>query len=98
MVRIPFCNQGLLPESFPTNIDYGLNWDLTGLNSLQCLDKFIQYSGSIGLRVILDRHSALAGNFNNERFVAVDSFYTNQRYIDDWVMLAKRYAGTNSAQ
>ena len=94
VVRIPFSNQALLSNSYPTKINFGLNYDLQGLNSLQCLDKFIQYSGQIGLRIILDRHSAAAGNFSNEYSVAISPFYTVQRYIDDWVMLAKRYAGT----
>ncbi len=33
-----------------------MNTDLQGLNCLQVLDKIISYAGSIGLRVILDRH------------------------------------------
>jgi aryl-phospho-beta-D-glucosidase BglC (GH1 family) len=95
VLRLPFSNQALLPASKPRDIDYGKNYDLAGLNTLQCLDKFIQYSGVIGLRVILDRHSAEAGMFYNETFWHVNSFYTEQRYIDDWVMLAKRYGGTS---
>lgn len=93
MVRIPFSNEALLPTSFPRDINYNLNGDLAGLTTLQCLDKFIQYSGVIGLRVVLDRHSALAGMFHNESSWSVNPVYNEQRFINDWVMLATRYAG-----
>ena len=95
VIRLPFSNQALQPDSYPQAINYGLdgNGDLQGLTTLQCLDKFIQYSGMIGLRIILDRHSAQAGKFSSETSWSVNAVYNEQRFIDDWVMLAKRYAG-----
>ena len=83
----------LKPSKNSPTISYTLNGDLVGLTSLQCLDKFIQYSGVIGLRIVLDRHSALAGKFYNESSWSISPVYNEQRFISDWVMLAKRYAG-----
>ncbi len=93
MLRIPFSNEALLPSCVPKSISFGLNGDLNGLNCLQCLDKIIQYCGNIGLRVTLDRHSAIASNFWNETLWTISPVYNEQRFIDDWVMLAERYAG-----
>lgn len=93
MVRLPFSNEALLPSCVPRSIDFRLNGDLYGLNCLQCLDKIIQYIGEIGLRAVLDRHSAKAGNFFNETLWSINPIYNEKRFIDDWVMLAKRYAG-----
>jgi len=62
---------------------------------LQCLDKVIAYCGQIGLRIFLDRHSANADGYLNENvwFISGDPYYTEQRWMDDWVMLASRYSG-----
>ncbi len=94
-LRIPFSNQMLLAGAATDSINFTANPDLTGLTPLQCLDKVIAYCEVIGLRVFLDRHSSKADNFLNEDvwFIPGDAYYTEQRWIDDWVMLAQRYAG-----
>ncbi len=94
-LRIPFSNQMLRADAATKSINFSANPDLQGLTPLQCLDKVIAHCGQIGLRVILDRHSAKADHYLSEDvwFIAGDTFYTEQRWIDDWVMLATRYAG-----
>ena len=47
-------------------MDFSLNPDLRTLTPLQCLDRLVQYAGSIGLRVILARSSARAGQSYSE--------------------------------
>ena len=93
-LRIPFCNDMLRLQSTSLSvINYSANTDLVGLTPLQILDKVIAYCGTIGLRVILDRHSAYAGNLLAEDlwYIPGNSFYTEAQFIADWVMLAQRY-------
>jgi cellulase/cellobiase CelA1/aryl-phospho-beta-D-glucosidase BglC (GH1 family) len=97
-LRIPYSNAMLRAGAATSGINLALNPDLQGLTPLQCLDKVIEYCGQIGLRVFLDRHSANAGGYLNEDvwFIPGDAYYTEQRWIDDWVMLATRYAGNTT--
>jgi len=94
-LRIPFSNEMLRSDAVTTSINFAQNPDLQGLTPIQCLDKVIDYAGSIGLKVILDRHSAKADGFTGEDvwYIPGDAYYTEQRWIEDWVMLAKRYSG-----
>jgi cellulase/cellobiase CelA1/aryl-phospho-beta-D-glucosidase BglC (GH1 family) len=97
-LRIPYSNAMLRAGAATNSINFALNPELQGLTPLQCLDKVIEYCGQIGLRVFLDRHSGAAGGYLNENFwfISGDAYYTEQRWIDDWVMLANRYAGDST--
>ncbi|NBS79023.1 hypothetical protein EBS57_04250 [bacterium] len=104
-LRIPYSNEMLRSDAVTTSINFAQNPDLQGnfaqnpdlqgLSPIQCLDKVIDYAGSIGLKVILDRHSAKADGYIGEDvwYIPGDAYYTEQRWIDDWVMLARRYSG-----
>jgi cellulase/cellobiase CelA1/aryl-phospho-beta-D-glucosidase BglC (GH1 family) len=94
-LRIPYSNAMLRAGAATGSINFALNPDLQGLTPLQCLDKVIDYCGQIGLRIFLDRHSANADGYLNENvwFISGDPYYTEQRWIDDWVMLSSRYSG-----
>ena len=96
LLRIPICNQHLIAGVGINSPNFTLNPDLRNLSSLQALDKIVAYSGSIGLRILLDRHSAKADNFWYEPlwYIPGDNYYTDSRFIADWVMLAVRYRGT----
>jgi aryl-phospho-beta-D-glucosidase BglC (GH1 family) len=98
LFRVPFSNQMLLPSSVASGIDFSLNPDLYGLSPLQILDKFVAYCGSVGLRVILDRHSCLANNYLVETYwyLPGDPYYTEQQITADLVMLANRYSSTST--
>jgi cellulase/cellobiase CelA1/aryl-phospho-beta-D-glucosidase BglC (GH1 family) len=97
-LRIPYSNAMLRAGAATNSINFALNPELQGLTPLQCLDKVIEYCGQIGLRVFLDRHSSAAGGYLNEDvwFISGDPYYTEQRWIDDWVMLANRYVGNTT--
>jgi endoglucanase len=96
VLRIPFCNENIMPGVATNSINYQVNPDLAGLSSIQTLDKIVAYCGAIGLKIFLDRHSAKRDNFLNEPlwYIQGDSYHTPQRFIQDWVMLAQRYQGT----
>lgn len=94
-VRIPFSQEMLRPEARTTSIDLARNPDLEGRTPLECLDAVIAACGAAGLRVILDCHSAKAGGYKEQDlwYLPRDGLWTGQCWIDDWVMLAQRYAG-----
>ncbi len=93
-LRLPFSNEMLKAGATTNSINYAQNPDLQGLTPIQCMDKIVEYCSQLGLRVILDRHSAKADNYLSEDvwYIAGDSYYTESRWIQDWVLLANRYA------
>lgn len=94
-IRIPYSNAIFNPANVPNSINLSLNPDLQGLSSLQILDKIVDYAGQIGLRIILDNHSALPDNHANETlwYIPGDAANSEQAWINNWVALAQRYAG-----
>jgi endoglucanase len=97
-IRIPFSNQmvetPIIPQNFSQyNASGPINTDLAGLNSLQILDKIIGYAGQVGLKVILDDHRSEAGESAEANGLWYTSAYSSQSWVNDWVTLAKRYAG-----
>jgi aryl-phospho-beta-D-glucosidase BglC (GH1 family) len=91
-IRLPFSDQLFDPGNTPNGINYALNPDLQGLTGLQIMDKVVAYAGQIGLRIILDHHRSDAGNSANSNGLWYTSAYPESRWINDWVMLAQRYA------
>jgi endoglucanase len=89
-VRLPFSNEALAPGRMPQAINYDVNPDLAGKTSLDLMDMLIQGAADRGLKVILDRHRP-------DSKAQSELWYTDSvpedRWIADWVMLAKRYAG-----
>jgi endoglucanase len=92
-IRLPFSDQLFDAGSTPNSIDYSKNPDLQGLNGLGILDKIVAYAGQIGLRIILDHHRSEAGSGAEASGLWYTSAYPESRWISDWTMLAKRYAG-----
>jgi len=96
-IRVPFSGQMLNRTTSPIagDVDYTLNSGLVGLTPLQCLDALVDYCGRVGIRIILTRSSCYADGQYKEPlwFVAGDAYFTQQQYIADWQLLAKRYAG-----
>ena len=92
-IRLPFSSQLLDPGSQPNGIDYTLNPDLQGLSGLQIMDKVVAEAQVLGLKVILDRHRPDCGGQSPLWYT---DHYSEARWIADWVMLAKRYAGNDA--
>jgi aryl-phospho-beta-D-glucosidase BglC (GH1 family) len=93
VIRLPFSDQLFDSGSVPNGINYNLNPDLQGLNGLGIMDKVVAYAGQIGLRIFLDHHRSEAGASAEASGLWYTSAYPVSRWISDWTMLAKRYAG-----
>lgn len=91
-LRLPFSNQLFDAGSTPNGIDFsnGRNADLQGQSGLGIMDRIIAYAGTVGLRVILDRHRPDASGQSALWYTATRP---ESEWIDDWKMLAARYAG-----
>src|SRR6185369_14731542 len=55
-LRVPYSGEALRPGATATSVNTYTNPDLVGLSPLQILDNVINYAGSKGMRIILDRH------------------------------------------
>ena len=87
-IRLPFSNQLFDAGSTPNGIDFSKNPDLQGLSGIQIMDKVVAYAGQKGLRIILDRHRPDSAA---QSALWYTSAYSEQRWINDWKMLATRY-------
>lgn len=92
-IRLPYSNELFDAGSTPNGIDFALNPELQGLSGLQIMDEIVEYAGEIGLRIFLDHHRSDAGAGANGSGLWYTQDYPESRWIDDWVMLAERYAG-----
>ncbi|MEI7687531.1 MAG: cellulase family glycosylhydrolase, partial [Planctomycetota bacterium] len=91
-IRLPYSDQLFDSGSVPNGIDFSKNPDLQGLNGIQLMDKIVGYAGQIGLRIMLDHHRSAAGNSANENGLWYTSQYPETTWINNWTMLATRYA------
>lgn len=89
-LRVPYSNDAMKPGNMALSIDASKNPDLTNKTSLQVLDALVTRAGQRNMRIILDRHCPV-------KDVQSDLWYTSQvseeQWISDWEMLAKRYKG-----
>lgn len=94
-IRLPFAS-ATLHASSASGIDYSQNPDLAGLTPLEIMDKIVAYAEEIGLKIILDHHRSSFGAGTSENGLWYDSTYTEAAWIDDWQMLAERYADSTA--
>jgi aryl-phospho-beta-D-glucosidase BglC (GH1 family) len=100
-LRIPFCDDMLAPGATAAPSFYGtdpyykrdqteFNKELAGLKPIEMMDEIIKYAGEIGIAIILDNHSRAHDGYMEEKL-----WYTakvsEETWISNWVMLAKRY-------
>lgn len=90
-IRLPFSNDTLHSTGTP-NINYSANPDLRGLSAMQVMDRIVDYAGEIGLKIILDHHRNNSGAGASENGLWYDSRHSEADWINDWKMLAARYA------
>ncbi|HEU5340041.1 glycoside hydrolase family 5 protein [Edaphobacter sp.] len=100
-IRLPFSNQMVESPIVPrdiafTNAGGPINEDLRGLNSLQVMDKVVDYAGAIGLKVILDDHRSEAGDSAEQSGLWYTPAYPETAWLADWQMLAQRYKGSST--
>ncbi|WP_305883816.1 cellulase family glycosylhydrolase [Actinoallomurus soli] len=90
-LRLPYSDDIFKPGTVPNSIDFssGKNADLQGLNSLQVMDHIVNYAGSIGLRVILDRHRP---DSSGQSALWYTSSVPESTWITNLKAIASRYA------
>jgi endoglucanase len=88
-VRLPVC-PGTLRGSAPSSIDYALNPDLAGLDSLGLLDAVVHYLDARGLYVLFDHHRPDCAAISELWYTAQ---YPEAQWIADLTLLAARYGG-----
>lgn len=87
-IRLPYTNQMFDADSKPTGINYSLNPDLKGLRGVDLMDRIVKGATDRGLMVLLDRHRPTA---EAQTKLWYNEQVTEDRWIKDWTMLAKRY-------
>lgn len=106
-IRIPYCDKMLEPgaearsiSTFGTDPYRGaaggaINQELVGKTPLEILDIIIGGCRQLGLKVILDNHSRDPDGYMEEK-VWTSATVSEEKWIANWVMLAKRYKGNNT--
>lgn len=92
-IRLPYCNQLFDAGSQPNSINSSLNPTLTGLSGLQIMDRVVASAGAHGMKVLLDRHRPDSGGQSELWYTGA---YSEERWISDWEMLARRYSQTST--
>ncbi|GIH28552.1 hypothetical protein Aph01nite_68620 [Acrocarpospora phusangensis] len=92
-IRVPYSDDALKAGAVATGINDFTNPDLIGLSPLQILDKVIEYAGTKGMRIILDRHRPTAAG---QSALWYTSTVPESTWIANWRMLAQRYAGNTT--
>eukprot|EP00930_Biecheleria_cincta_P039889 TRINITY_DN27372_c0_g1_i2.p1 TRINITY_DN27372_c0_g1~~TRINITY_DN27372_c0_g1_i2.p1 ORF type:complete len:608 (-),score=66.79 TRINITY_DN27372_c0_g1_i2:126-1898(-) len=96
VVRLPFSNEMLTSQPAQGSIDFGKNPQLEGLSALQVLDEVVRCLGRHGVAVVLNNHTTYGEwcggpDRNGLWFDPGSKVYTTEKWIDDWVMLGRRY-------
>ncbi|BBL76354.1 glycoside hydrolase family 5 protein [Methylomagnum ishizawai] len=87
-VRIPVC-PGTLHGSGITSVDFNLNPDLAGKNSLQALDLVLAEFDRQGFYILLDHHRPDCYGDISELWYT--NAYSQQSWLDDLRFMAQRY-------
>jgi len=98
-IRLPFSNQMVENPIVPAlgRSPKAINKDLSGLSSLQIMDKIIAAAGAEGLKVILDDHRSEAGDSNEPTGLWYSHAYPESNWIADWEALTSRYRSFTDA-
>ena len=92
-IRVPYAGDALKSGAVATSVNTNTNPDLVGLSPLQILDRVVDYAGSLGMRVILDRHRPTSAGQTALWYTPTVS---EASMIADWQMLARHYAGNTT--
>ncbi|KAI8578510.1 hypothetical protein K450DRAFT_200338 [Umbelopsis ramanniana AG] len=92
-IRLPYSNDIFNSANAPNSINSQVNAGLLNKTSLEIMDILINYAGSLGLKIILDRHRPDATGQSALWYTSTTSEST---WIADWVTLANRYKGNTA--
>lgn len=93
-IRLPYSDD-IFTGTAPTSINYsaGMNSDLQGLDSLGVMDRIVAHAGSIGMKVILDRHRPDAAGQSPLWYTAS---VPESTWLANLKAVAGRYAGNDA--
>ncbi|MER5948461.1 cellulase family glycosylhydrolase [Streptomyces sp. NPDC001904] len=93
-IRMPYSDD-IFKNTVPNGITYsnGLNTDLKDLTSLQVMDKIVDYAGSIGLKIVLDRHRP---DSSSQSALWYTASVPETTWITNLKALAARYLGNTA--
>ncbi len=91
-VRLPVCPQSLRGVSVNT-IDYSINPDLKGLNSIEIMDRITTELDNKGIYFLIDHHRPDCDNITELWY---NDGYSEEDWIDDLQAVAKRYKNNKS--
>lgn len=106
-LRIPFCDRMLEPGAVAKSVNHfgtdpfrgivqdTMNRELIGKSPLEMLDIIIEGCGKLGIKVMLDNHSRNPDGYMEELVWHTESV-PEEKWIANWVMLAKRYKGNKT--
>ncbi len=106
-LRIPFCDRMFEADAEVKSLNtFGndtyrgivqgtINQELAGKTPLEVLDVIVGGCRQLGLKVILDNHSRQPDGYMEERLWYTDKT-PEAKWIENWVMLAKRYKGNDA--
>lgn len=104
-IRVPWCNEMLNPETTVTVPSYGvdaysgispMNEEETNVNSpIELMDILVNWCQENDMKIVLDNHSRAADGFLVEGLWYTEQ-YSEERWINDWVFMAQRYAGKSA--
>jgi VCBS repeat-containing protein len=109
-IRIPWSDALLTASPAAGTIDYTLNPDLKGLNSIQVFQKVVAYAGQIGLKIIFDHHNNegcgpqqpnglwydVGGASNGTDGAGNVGTVSQATFQTNWVNFAKLWAGNST--
>ncbi len=101
VMRVPISTELLLEwrdgrAAIPTGLNYAVNPELAGKNSLEVFDAFLAQSKDRGVKVILDVHSAKADNSGHIAPMWFAGNITAQDFSDAWAWVAERYSNDDT--
>lgn len=79
-----------------TNVNTYANPELEGLNSLQIFDKTLEIANRVGMKVLLDVHSARADNSGHIAPLWYDATFTEAIFYETWEWVANRYKNNDT--
>jgi endoglucanase len=88
-IRVPYTGSSIASGAKATSINTDTNPDLIGLSPLEILDKVVDYAGSKGMRILLDRHRPTTAG---QTALWNGAGVSEASVIADWKSLATHYA------
>jgi endoglucanase len=103
-IRLPWCDlwvgqhASAMPMKTPryVAVDFRYNPELQGLTALQVTDRIIEYSGSIGLKVVLDHHNSACQGGQQANGLWFDNHTSVEQFEQNWLDWTKRYKGNDT--